>query len=542
MSAPLLEIDNLSIRFSSDNQFIDAVENFSLQVHQGEIVAIVGESGSGKSVSALSVMRLLPSQITQYPTGRILFRQEDILKASAQRLRQLRGQEIGMIFQEPMMSLNPLHKVEKQVGEVLAIHQKIPPAQIKARVIDLLKQVGLTDIEKRLYAYPHQLSGGQRQRVMIAMALANQPKLLIADEPTTALDVTIQAQILDLLKKLCREHNMSLLMITHDLTIVEHMADRVVVMQAGKLVETGPTAELFQQPQEAYTQKLLNARRHNLPVPAPSSSQPVLQARNVKIWFPVKRGFLQRVTSHIKAVDGVDFDLFPGQTLAVVGESGSGKTTLGLAALRLIPYKGQFLFDGHELQQWRGPILRKWRQNAQIVFQDPFAALSPRMRIADIIAEGLDIHHLATDYHQREAAVIKVMEEVGLDPQTRHRYPHEFSGGQRQRIAIARALILKPRFLVLDEPSSALDISVQAQLIELLKTLQQRYHLAYLFISHDLAVVRALAHQVLVLRHGQMIEYGRAEEIFTNPRQPYTQNLLQAAFFSDHVRASLDHE
>ncbi|HHJ12000.1 MAG TPA: ABC transporter ATP-binding protein, partial [Chromatiales bacterium] len=479
---------------------------------------------------ALSVLKLLPYPAARHPTGRILFKGRDLLHASDDELRRVRGNDITMIFQEPMTSLNPLHTVEKQIGEILELHQGLSGEAARARIIELLEQVGIHEPEKRLQSFPHQLSGGQRQRVMIAMALANRPDLLIADEPTTALDVTVQAQILQLLKKLQRERHMAMLLITHDLTIVRRIADRVAVMKDGEIVEQKATEALFANPEHPYTRMLLAAEPKGEP-PAPDASAPVVvQAENLKVWFPIKRGLLRRTVGHVKAVDGVDITIREGQTLGVVGESGSGKTTMGLALLRLIESEGPIVYMGRPIDGFDAAAMRPLRRQMQIVFQDPYGSLSPRMSVRQIVEEGLRIQAPDLSLEERTALVARALDEVGIDPAMMERYPHEFSGGQRQRIAIARAMVLHPRFVVLDEPTSALDLSVQAQIVELLRKLQQAHDLAYMFISHDLRVVRALASELLVLRHGKVVEQGPAAEIFENPGDPYTRALLKAAF------------
>ncbi|KZD08263.1 ABC transporter ATP-binding protein [Oceanibaculum pacificum] len=530
MTAPLLAVENLSVRFTARNRVVEAVKHVSFTVAKGETVALVGESGSGKSVSALSILQLLPYPAAQHPSGSIRYRDMEMMGQDQRALRKVRGNEISMIFQEPMTSLNPLHIVERQIGEILAVHRGLGKEAARARTIELLEQVGLDNVEQRLGSYPHQLSGGQRQRVMIAMALACRPKLLIADEPTTALDVTIQAQILLKLRELKRDTGMSMLFITHDLGIVRKMADRVYVMTQGEVVEHGPVAEIFANPQHPYTQRLLAAEPKGRPAPVPAAASEMLAGEGVKVWFPVKRGVLRRTVGHVKAVDGVDLAIREGETVGVVGESGSGKTTLGLALLRLERAEGVIRFDGAEISALSTGQLRPLRREMQIVFQDPFSSLSPRLSVADIVGEGLAVHRLAQTKAERDRMIDAVLEEVGIDPAMRFRYPHEFSGGQRQRVAIARAMVLKPRLVVLDEPTSALDMSVQAQIVELLRDLQARHGLAYMFISHDLKVVRALAHQVIVLRQGKVVEQGPADAIFDRPADPYTKALMKAAF------------
>ena len=525
----LVEIEDLSVHFATGERTVEAVRGVSFEIERGETLALVGESGSGKSVTALSILQLLPYPTARHPTGRIRFERRELLGAPPEVLREIRGDRIGMIFQEPMTSLNPLHRVERQIGEVLRVHRGLAEDAARTRTLELLARVGLDDAERRLGAFPHELSGGQRQRVMIAMALANQPDLLIADEPTTALDVTIQAQILALLRELKRELGMALLLITHDLGIVRKMADRVCVMNAGRIVEQGGVAELFASPRHPYTRQLLAAQPKGAPAAPRADAPGVLAGRDVRVWFPIRRGVLRRTVGHVKAVDGVSLSVREGETLGVVGESGSGKTTLALGLLRLERSQGEIDFEGRSLQGLRWDETRPLRRAMQIVFQDPFASLSPRLPVGRIVGEGLEIHGI-DDAAGRERRVAQILEEVGLDPESRHRYPHEFSGGQRQRIAIARAMVLRPRLVVLDEPTSALDVSVQAQIVELLRGLQQRHQLAYLFISHDLRVVRAMSHQVLVMRAGRVVEQGSAQEIFERPKEAYTRALLSAAF------------
>ncbi|WP_324762659.1 ABC transporter ATP-binding protein [Sinorhizobium meliloti] len=542
MTDTLLSVRDLSVAFHQGGESSLAVDRISFDIRRGETVALVGESGSGKSVSANSILKLLPYPAASHPSGEILFNGKDLLKASDDELRHVRGNDVTMIFQEPMTSLNPLHTIEQQIGEILEIHQQLKGAAARARTLELLEQVGIREAEKRLGAYPHQLSGGQRQRVMIAMALANRPELLIADEPTTALDVTVQAQILELLKSLKDEHGMSMLFITHDLGIVRKIADRVCVMTKGKIVETGPTAEIFANPQHAYTRHLLASEPRGEPPPSDASRPIVIEAKDMKVWFPIKAGFLRRVVDHVKAVDGIDLTLRAGQTLGVVGESGSGKTTLGLALTRLISSKGRIAFVGQDIDAYSFREMRPLRNRMQVVFQDPYGSLSPRMSIADIIGEGLKIHEKALTDGERDQRVAAALEEVGLDPATRWRYPHEFSGGQRQRIAIARAMVLKPQFVMLDEPTSALDMSVQAQVVDLLRDLQRKHNLAYLFISHDLRVVRALANEVIVMRLGKVVEQGPAERIFEAPAEDYTKALMAAAFNLEAVNLAAIHQ
>ncbi|TPM01053.1 ABC transporter ATP-binding protein [Mesorhizobium sp. B2-3-11] len=528
--APLLSVQDLSVAFSQDGGQSVAVDHISFDIARGETVALVGESGSGKSVSALSVLKLLPYPSASHPSGKILFQGADLLAMSEEQLRQVRGNKITMIFQEPMTSLNPLHTIEHQIVEILKLHQGMSDRPAKTRTLALLKEVGIRDPEKRLDAYPHQLSGGQRQRVMIAMALANEPELLIADEPTTALDVTVQAQILELLAGLKSRKGMSMLFITHDLGIVRKIADRVCVMTKGKIVETGPTKDIFASPQHPYTRHLLAAEPKGKPPAANAEAKPVMTGKDIKVWFPIKQGFFRRTVDHVKAVDGIDVTVRAGQTLGVVGESGSGKTTLGLALARMISSTGTIKFNGRDINQLTFNAMRPLRRELQIVFQDPFGSLSPRMSIAEIIEEGLKIHEPKLSPDERDDKVAAVLKEVGLDPATRNRYPHEFSGGQRQRVAIARAMVLNPRFVMLDEPTSALDMSVQAQVVDLLRNLQAKHDLAYLFISHDLKVIRALANDVIVMRNGQIVEAGPSEQIFGNPQTDYTRALISAAF------------
>ncbi len=527
---PVLRIEDLCVEFRDGERVIRAAEHVDLEILAGETLALVGESGSGKSVSALSILRLLPYPKACHPAGRVLFHGRDLLHAPEKELRQVRGSRISMIFQEPMTSLNPLHTVGRQIGEVLAIHKGLQGEAQRARTIELLERVHITNPASRLGSYPHELSGGQRQRVMIAMALANEPELLVADEPTTALDVTVQAEILALLQELQRDLGMAILLITHDLGIVRHVADRVAVMCQGRIVEQGPMAQIFSSPAEEYTRILLAAEPEGRPPDRPVTAEPILQVNDLRVWFPVRRGLLRKVVDHIKAVDGVSFELHTGRSLGVVGESGSGKTTLGLAALRLTEtHDGSIVFEGTRIESMAQKQFRPLRRQIQIVFQDPFGSLSPRMSVGEIIGEGLEVHGTGSR-EENDEAVIKVLQEVGMDAEARHRYPHEFSGGQRQRIAIARALVLKPRLIILDEPTSALDRTVQKQIIELLRDLQARYNLAYVFISHDLAVVRALCHDIIVMQHGKMVEAGPATEIFSNPGEEYTKRLFAAAF------------
>lgn len=526
----ILSVKNLSVAFGQGDQTMTAVDRISFDIKKGETLALVGESGSGKSVSAASILQLLPYPAANHPSGTIHFKDRDLMTASQRDLRRVRGNDITMIFQEPMTSLNPLHTIERQIAESLHLHQTLDQASARTGVLKLLHQVGIRDPEKRLKAFPHELSGGQRQRVMIAMALANRPELLIADEPTTALDVTVQAQILQLLSDLKEQHGMSMLFITHDLGVVRKIADRVCVMTNGEIVETGSVDEIFNNPQHDYTKHLLAAEPKGAPEPADKNAPTMLDAKDIKVWFPIKSGLLRRTTDHVKAVDGVDMTLRAGQTLGVVGESGSGKTTLGLALSRMISSEGKIAYAGQQIDQYSFKHMRKLRNDMQIVFQDPYGSLSPRMSVHEIIGEGLSIHEPTLSREDRDARVSKALEEVGLDASTRWRYPHEFSGGQRQRIAIARAMVLKPKFVMLDEPTSALDMSVQAQVVDLLRDLQRRYGLAYLFISHDLKVVRALSHHVMVMQFGKVVERGTTQQIFDNPQTDYTKELLSAAF------------
>jgi microcin C transport system ATP-binding protein len=529
----LLEIRDLSVTFGGWRGAppVEAVKHASFTLDRGETLALVGESGSGKSVTALSILQLLPYPSARHtPESSIRFAGEEVVGGMPARLREIRGNRIAMIFQEPMTSLNPLHTLEKQIGETLLIHKHMSGSAARARTLELLRLVGLRDAESRLGAYPHQLSGGQRQRVMIAMAIANEPDILIADEPTTALDVTIQAQILELMRDLKDRLGMALLLITHDLTIVRHMAERVCVMTQGEIVEQGRTADIFAQPQHPYTRRLLAAEPKGRVPPADPAAPVLIEGDDVKVWFPIRSGVFRRIKGYVKAVDGVSLKVRAGSTLGVVGESGSGKTTLGLALLRLLDAQGEIRFRGRDIAQERQRRLRPLRREMQVVFQDPYSSLSPRLSIAQIVGEGLRVHNLSASEAERRQLIEETLAEVGLDPAAAERYPHEFSGGQRQRIAIARALVLKPRFLVLDEPTSALDMSVQAQIVDLLRELQERYGLAYLFISHDLKVVRALSHEILVMKDGEIVESGSTERVMTAPEHPYTRALMAAAF------------
>ena len=528
--AALLSVRDLSVAFRQGGRDTLAVDRVSFDIRKGETVALVGESGSGKSVTALSVMKLLPYPQAYHPSGSIMFGGRDLIKASEAEMRRVRGDDISIIFQEPLTSLNPLHTIEKQIAEILEVHRGLRGPAARARVIELLRQVGIPDPEGRLASYPHQLSGGQRQRVMIALSLANEPDLLIADEPTTALDVTVQAQILKLLKDLQARLGMAMLFITHDLGIVRRVADHVHVMTQGKIVEHGPVERVFTAPQHIYTRQLLAAEPKKEPAPPNPSGPVVVRTDDLKVWFPIKRGVLRKVVGHIKAVDGVSMEVRKGETLGVVGESGSGKTTLGLAILRLISSNGPVVFMGNQLQGLKFKAMRPFRRDMQIVFQDPYGSLSPRMSVADIIEEGLWVHHPKMPADERERRVVCALTDVGLEPATRFRYPHEFSGGQRQRIAVARAIVLEPTFVVLDEPTSALDMLIQSQIVALLCKLQREHNLTYMFISHDLRVVSAMASRIMVMRNGKVVEEGPAAEVFAAPKSDYTRALFAAAF------------
>jgi microcin C transport system ATP-binding protein len=536
---PLIEVKNLKVSFKVEKEVIPAVHGVSFSLFKGETLALVGESGSGKSVSALSILKLLAYPAASHPGGEILFHGDgeeiDLLQADEDALTRIRGNRISMIFQEPMTSLNPLHTIERQISEVLEVHLGLRKEEARGRTLELLQKVGIPDAEARLKCYPHQLSGGQRQRVMIAIALANRPDLLIADEPTTALDVTVQAQILQLLADLQKEMGMALLLITHDLGIVRHVSDNVCVMTEGRIVERGPVKEIFDRPTHAYTKKLLAAEPKGKPLLPNKDAPVVVSAENIKVWFPIKEGFFQRTRGHVKAVDGISLTVREGETLGIVGESGSGKTTLGRALLRLIGSEGRIEYRGRDIASEGWKELRPLRKEIQIVFQDPFGSLSPRMTVGQIIEEGLLVHDEvagvdASDPAARRRLVDEMIAEVGLGGDSVDRYPHEFSGGQRQRIAIARAMVLRPRFVMLDEPTSALDMSVQAQIVDLLRDMQDRYGLAYMFISHDLKVVRALASEVIVMKDGQVVEQGPSSQIFENPQTDYTNALITAAF------------
>ncbi len=529
-SDPLLEVKDLSVTFAQGKDGPLAVDHISFSLKRGRTLALVGESGSGKSITALSITRLLAATAARHPSGEIHFAGRNLLQLDEAELQKIRGKAITMVFQEPMTSLNPLHTIEQQIGEILHLHGSLDRSSARDQIIALLQEVGIADPALRLSAYPHQLSGGQRQRVMIAMALANRPDLFIADEPTTALDVTVQAQILKLLKDLQRRYGMAMLFITHDLGIVRKIADDVCVMQRGKIVEAGPVAEIFSHPTHAYTKALLAAEPKGEAIVTQPDAPVILRAEDMRIWFPIKRGFMRKTVGHVKAVDGLSLQLRAGQTLGIVGESGSGKTTLGLALIKLIRSQGLIEFDGARINQLSAAQMRPLRAHMQIVFQDPFGSLSPRMSIADIVGEGLAIQRPELSYEERRDYVAHALADTGLDPQAMDRYPHEFSGGQRQRIAIARAMVLEPRCVVLDEPTSALDMSVQAQIVDLLRDLQRRRNLAYLFISHDLKVVRALANDLIVMRQGQIVESGPAVDIFSHPQHEYTKALFAAAF------------
>lgn len=537
-SAPpqlLLEVKDLSVRFKTPTRFFDAVKSISFSLAKGGSLALVGESGSGKSVTALSLLQLLPYPLASHPSGSITFAGQNLMGAPEDTLQDLRGKRIGMIFQEPLSSLNPLHTIERQIGEVIELHQTLNRKEVEDRVLELLDLVGLPGMKSRLGSYPHELSGGQRQRVMIAMALANHPDLLIADEPTTALDVTIQAQILDLLQDLRKRLGMALILISHDLKVVEKMCDTICVMKNGEIVEQGPCPSLFSSPSHDYT-KMLLAAQPSAHLRTSNDSAPVVMAgENINVSFPIKKSLFGKVLQSVQAVDNISLLIREKQTLGVVGESGSGKTTLGLALLKLTQSSGKILFEGKDIGDTSGDDLRALRARMQIVFQDPFGSLSPRLSIGQIIGEGLDVHLKSLSKSEREDRVIEALKDVKLDPDTRHRFPHEFSGGQRQRVSIARALVLRPRFIVLDEPTSALDVSVQAQVVDLLQELQEKHTLSYMFISHDLRVVRAVSHHILVMKDGKMVEYGRAADVFDHPQTAYTTALMEAAL---HLRTA----
>ena len=540
-SSPLLQVRDLSVSFKTVVDVTHAVENISFDIHRGETLAIVGESGSGKSVSALSIIQLLPYPTAYHPGGSILYEGQELVGSSKEVMQTYRGNRIGMIFQEPQTSLNPLHSVAKQISETLILHRGMSKADARDRSLELLEMVKIKNAKQRLDAYPHQLSGGQRQRVMIAMALANEPGLLIADEPTTALDVTIQAQVLALLMDLQQKLGMSLLLISHDLNIVRKLADRICVMRRGKFVETGTRSQIFESPKHEYTRMLLEAEPSGSGGKPAAAAQVIVELESLRVWYPIRKGILRRTVDHFKAVEDVNITIREGETVGVVGESGSGKTSLALAMLRLISSRGSIRFFGNEIQNRTTKELRDLRKRMQIVFQDPYGSLSPRMTVAEIIAEGLRVHHHEISKAERDARVVEVLKEVELEVDTRHRYPHEFSGGQRQRIAIARAMILNPKFVVLDEPTSALDRSVQSQIIDLLRNLQQVHSLAYLFISHDLAVVRAMSSSVVVMQSGQVVEQGRTEQIYNEPREPYTRALIEAAMVLEPSEVIFEH-
>lgn len=530
MAQSILTVKDLAVSFGQGSREVKAVKGVSFDIKPGETMGLVGESGSGKTVTALSVMRLLPYPAAWHPGGSVTFKGQELIDAPESTMRTLRGNQFAMIFQEPLTSLNPLLSIEKQISEVLFLHKHMNVEQAHNRVVELMELVGLNDQISRLNALPHEFSGGQQQRIMIAMALANEPELLIADEPTTAVDVTIQAQILKLMRELQEKLGMAMLFITHDLSVIRTLAQRVCVMKDGKIVEQGDVKDVFERPQHAYSQQLLAAEPKGTPEPVAEDAPEVLSATGVKVWFPIRKGIIKRTVGHVKAVDGVTLTVRRGHTVGIVGESGSGKTTLGRALIRLQHSEGSILFQGQELQGLQKNELQPIRRGMQIVFQDPFGSLSPRLSIAQIIEEGLLVHEKESTIEARRQRIDDVLREVGLDPDARDRYPHEFSGGQRQRISIARALVLKPAFIVLDEPTSALDVSVQAQIVELLRDLQQRYALSYLFISHDLRVVRAMAHDLVVLKDGKVIEQGPSQQIFDKPQQPYTRALMKAAF------------
>ncbi|MBL10947.1 MAG: microcin ABC transporter ATP-binding protein [Acidiferrobacteraceae bacterium] len=526
---PMLAIENLSVNFIMPQGDVEAVRNVFLDIHEGETVALVGESGSGKTVTALSVLGLLPYPLAHHPNGNIRFNDKELLGADNSVLQKVRGNHISMIFQEPMTALNPLHTILKQLSETLIIHKKMNRDQAKLKSLDLLNLVRIQDPEQKLLAYPHQLSGGQRQRAMLAMALANTPQLLIADEPTTAVDVTIQAQILALLKDLQQQLNMAMLLITHDLDVVKKISDRVYVMANGRIVEHGNTKKILSRPDNSYTRRLIECEP-SIKSPAPKiNPSEILKGENIRVWFPIQKGIFRRTFGYVKAVDDVTLSLNSGETLGIVGESGSGKSTLALALVRLIASKGLISFNGESIDNRKSHEIKSLRRNLQMVFQDPYGSLSPRMSVEQIVQEGLIAHNIGTA-EDRKVRLTEALLEVGLDPNTRHRYPHEFSGGQRQRIALARAIILKPRLLVLDEPTSALDRTVQSQIIDLLLKLQETKNLSYLFISHDLKVVRALSDNVIVLNSGKVIEHGSSEAIFNKPKTAYTRALISAAY------------
>ena len=518
----ILKIENLSVSFGKN----DAVKNVSFGINKGETVALVGESGSGKSITALATVNLIDQAANI--SGSVKYCEKEIINSNSKDLRKIRGNDISFIFQEPMTSLNPLHTIERQLSESLKLHQGLKGPKVLEKILDLLAKVGIDEAHKRVTNYPHQLSGGQRQRIMIAMALANKPDLLIADEPTTALDVTIQAQILELLAKIQKSEGMGMLFITHDLSVVRRIADRVCVMKGGEIIEEGVTNEIFESPKHAYTKKLLNAEPSGIPRPIIANAAKVIDIKNLRIWFPIVKGILRKVVGNVKAVNNANLNISEGETLGIVGESGSGKTTLALAIMRLISSKGHITFMGKKLDGLTNNQLKPIRRDIQMVFQDPYGSLSPRFTIEQIIAEGLDVHNLDEGQNRRKM-VENILLEVGLEKEMIDRYPHEFSGGQRQRIAIARAMILKPKLLILDEPTSALDMTVQVQIVKLLRDLQIKYSLAYLFISHDLRVIRALSHKVIVMSNGDIVEAGTNKDIFENPKSDYTKQLISAA-------------
>lgn len=526
----ILSVKDLSVCFQQNQVTTTAVHNVSFDVFKGHTLAIVGESGSGKSVSAQSIMQLLPKQTSSHPSGEILYKGKDLLKASENEIRQIRGNQIGMIFQEPMTSLNPLHTIEKQISEALLLHRGFAKKQARERVIELLELVGIPDPADRLNAYPHELSGGQKQRVMIAMALANEPDILIADEPTTALDVTVQKQVLELIKSLQKKLGMAVILISHDLNIVRHYANEIIVMHHGRVIEQGSCDDIFNNPKADYTHQLIHSDPSGMAEPIKENAREILRTEKVNVEFITQKNFWGKTKKTFKAAKDISILLKEGETLGIVGESGSGKTTFGLALLKLLGSSGEIFFQGKPIHKLDQAGFRPLRKELQIVFQDPYGSLSPRMSVYQIIEEGLSIHNIGAE-HDREQMIIDVLKEVELDPETRHRYPHEFSGGQRQRIAIARALVLKPKLIILDEPTSALDRTVQVQVVELLRRLQEKHGIAYIFISHDLAVVKALSHKVMVLKHGDVIEQGECEALFKAPQHDYTKNLLDAAYF-----------
>ncbi|MEM8834082.1 MAG: ABC transporter ATP-binding protein [Pseudomonadota bacterium] len=536
---PLLQVNNLNVFFGHGDEPFHAVKDVSFTIEKGQTVALVGESGSGKSVSALSIMQLLPYPLAAHSEqSSIQFNGEELVGKKDGFMRHIRGSQIGMIFQEPMTALNPLHTIEKQIGEILRLHQKMDDDKAGQRIEELLDLVQLPKMKERLSAYPHELSGGQRQRIMIAMALANDPELLIADEPTTALDVTVEVEILELLEELQSNLNMAMLMITHDLSIVEKFSDNVCVMKNGEIVEKDITQKLFSKPKNDYSKKLLGSIPKGAPQASNENEPTIIQGNNMKVHFPKKKTFWGKTSEWVKAVDGIDVAIKSGHTLGVVGESGSGKSTLGYALLRILSSQGEIRYKDLKISDMNRKKMTDLRQDLQIVFQDPFSALSPRMTVADIISEGLKVHRKNLSAKDRDNLVVNIMEEMQLDPSTRHRYPHEFSGGQRQRIAIARAMVLEPNFVVLDEPTSALDVSVQVEIIDLLRELQEKHNLSYLFISHDLRVVRAMAHDLIVMKDGKVVESGKASDVFDNPQEPYTKTLLEAALNLKTKRAA----